>query len=234
MRADNYKDFAKAYDEATTTNNDEKIVLFKRLIQKYPSKGNNLLELGCGTGTILQAFADGYSLTGLDLSQPMLDVAAEKIPNARLVQGDITDFDLGQKFDVILCVFDTINHLLQFSEWEQTLHLTLKHLEKGGLFIFDINTMRKLENFTQAQKIEQDTRQGHLTAGVQKLRLGVYEWKMRLGDRLIEIAEAAFPVSEVNNLASKYFQVVEMVTDDGQPADETADKVYFVCQDLPV
>jgi trans-aconitate methyltransferase len=59
-----------------------------------------------------------YAVTGLDLSPQMLAVAREKVPDVRLVEGDMTAFRLEERFDVVLCVFDSINHLLDYAAWE--------------------------------------------------------------------------------------------------------------------
>ena len=63
---------------------------------------------------VLERLEPNYDVTGVDLSADMLEVAAKKLPQARLVQGDMTDVSLGVTFDVVLCVFDSINHLLTF------------------------------------------------------------------------------------------------------------------------
>jgi predicted TPR repeat methyltransferase len=59
-----------------------------------------------------------YRVKGLDLSEKMREIAAAKVPKARLVHSDMRRFDLGEAFDVVLCVYDSINHLMTFEEWE--------------------------------------------------------------------------------------------------------------------
>ena len=51
-----------------------------------------------------------YDVSGVDRSEAMLDVARRKLPGARLVHDDMTTVDLGETFDVVLCVYDSINH----------------------------------------------------------------------------------------------------------------------------
>jgi len=69
--------------------------------------GDPVLELGCGTGRIMMALADaGKRITGLDLSERMLERAVKKRAalnkeareRVHLVQGDMTQFDLGETF----------------------------------------------------------------------------------------------------------------------------------------
>ena len=66
------------------------------------------------------------------------------MPTARLLQGDIGEFWLGERFDVVVCVFDTLNHLLTFEAWQSMFEAVYDHLADGGLFIFDVNTLGEL------------------------------------------------------------------------------------------
>ena len=74
----------------------------------------------------------------------MLAIAAAKVPGARLVEGDMADFDLGRRFDVVACVFDSINHLLDVASWASLFACVHRHLTDGGLFVFDVNTVGEL------------------------------------------------------------------------------------------
>src|SRR5712692_7287671 len=71
------------------------------------AQGGPILELGCGTGRVLLELAKaGHQITGLDLSRRMLARCREKLAalpaetqnRVSLVQGDMTSFDLGEKF----------------------------------------------------------------------------------------------------------------------------------------
>src|SRR5258708_13505197 len=84
--------------------------------------GDPVLELGCGTGRVTMALAeDGYRVTGLDLSERMLERAAQKraafVREARervhFVQGDMTGFNAGEKFRLIIIPFRPFQHLVE-------------------------------------------------------------------------------------------------------------------------
>ncbi len=79
----------------------------------------------------------------------MLAVASEKVPSARLLLGDIGDFWLGERFDVVVCVFDTLNHLLAFEAWQSMFDSVYDHLVEDGLFIFDVNTVGELRRLAE-------------------------------------------------------------------------------------
>ena len=51
-------------------------------------KGQRILDLGCGTGQLLDALKPSYGL-GVDLSANMVDIAQKKYPNLEFIQGDI-------------------------------------------------------------------------------------------------------------------------------------------------
>lgn len=57
----------------------------------------------------------------------------------------MANFELDKKFDVILCIFDSINHLVDFEQWELTFDSVKAHLNDDGVFIVDINTVYKME-----------------------------------------------------------------------------------------
>jgi SAM-dependent methyltransferase len=69
-------------------------------IDRYLPHASSMLELGCGTGSILARMPSVLSLTGLDRSPEMLAVARDKVPGARLVEADMTYFSLEDIFDV--------------------------------------------------------------------------------------------------------------------------------------
>lgn len=67
--------------------------------------GLNVLDMGCGTGTILRRLSDKYSFNGygIDVEEKMLEQARKKCPDIQILNCscDATPFDDG-KFDVII------------------------------------------------------------------------------------------------------------------------------------
>lgn len=108
--------------------------------------GDPVLELGCGTGRITLALAQaGYRVTGLDLSGQMLARCEEKRAalstetreRVHLVQGDMTRFDLGEKFRLVIIPFRPFQHLLETQQQLDCLACAQKHLLPGGHLIVD-------------------------------------------------------------------------------------------------
>jgi SAM-dependent methyltransferase len=65
-------------------------------------QGLRILEIGSGTGDLLAALKPSAGV-GVDFSPEMVRVASERHPGLGFVLADAHDFDLGAKFDVILC-----------------------------------------------------------------------------------------------------------------------------------
>lgn len=59
------------------------------LIRAAKPGAENVLELGCGTGSILKCLQDDYSVSGLDISGKMLSIARKKVPRARFFRQDM-------------------------------------------------------------------------------------------------------------------------------------------------
>lgn len=77
--------------------------------------GKTVLDIGFGTGTLTkQLYNDGISVTGIDFSPKMIQIAKEKMPNARLIEFDFSaglpDELFAEKFDSIVCTY-AIHHL---------------------------------------------------------------------------------------------------------------------------
>jgi len=114
------------------------------VLQNWPQnlpENARILDLGCGTGSMLAQIHDqypDYRLTGVDCSNDMLKIARENVPNANFIEADIENIDLPHKgFDVVLSL-NILHHLN-----DQKSHLeTLKKLAKpdGDIFLCDFIT----------------------------------------------------------------------------------------------
>ena len=105
-----YAEFASFYDQVMGDRSPV-IERVRGYILRYLPGAGSLLELGCGTGAVLAGLAPGLRVTGIDLSPEMLAAAARNAATASLAEADITTFSLGTRFDVVICIFDTLNHL---------------------------------------------------------------------------------------------------------------------------
>jgi len=98
-----------------------------------------LLDVGCGSGGFLGELAQKQphvKTLGIDLSPVMVEMTQAKGLNAQCI--DLCKLE--GKFDVITAIFDMVNYLDKKS-LKRFLRCIEEHLEEGGHFIFDINTL---------------------------------------------------------------------------------------------
>jgi len=106
-----------------------------------------VLELGCGTGRILIPIAEaGVEVVGVDRSPSMLAVAKERVAKfssevrsrIELVQGDMRDFSLGRRFNLIMIPYRSFLHLLTTDDQRAALGCIREHLSDGGRLILNV------------------------------------------------------------------------------------------------
>ncbi|MGB8816175.1 MAG: class I SAM-dependent methyltransferase [Minisyncoccia bacterium] len=233
----NYKNFSKYYDMAMGDRTAEGIFI-KKLIKQYNSKAKTVLELGCGTGAFLKYLSNhGYKMAGIDLSQEMLEIARQKVPNANLLCQNMAIFSLQLKFDVVLCLFDSINHLIDYNDWEKVFLQTYLHLNDSGLFIFDINTKSKLDILAGSDPIVNEVDNKIISMKV-ILKNNIYNWNIKIVEKqpndsemiyLENIQEQSFPISMIEKSLKKNFEKVIKISQSGMQATENSRRVYFIC-----
>lgn len=141
-----YHGFAYVYDKfMDNIPYDEWSRYLLQCFHDYSIHGGTLLELGCGTGSICKRMAEaGYTVIGIDNSEDMLSIAADKLittANTTLLCQDMASLDLGDLLcDGCYCVCDSLNYLLTPEQILSTFTGIRRHLKKNGIFIFDIKT----------------------------------------------------------------------------------------------
>lgn len=114
------------------------------------------LDLACGTGGFTRELhAAGLRVRGLDGSPEMLEVARARLPaDVALSVGDLRTFDLGETFDLVTCVFDSLNNLLTPGDLGAALGRARAHLRPGGLLACDLNTRLGVRELWEGSQIE--------------------------------------------------------------------------------
>lgn len=107
----------------------------------------HVLDVGCGAGNYtlkLLEHLPNLDVTLIDLSQPMLDRARERVSRATAgrimtIQGDIREIELPHgEFDVVLAAA-VLHHLRADQEWRDILTAFHRALRTGGsLWVFDL------------------------------------------------------------------------------------------------
>jgi len=128
------------------------------LLRKHESADHYRLESVCGNhdAKLLDACRDadagrtdrardGYDAAGVDLSPHQLRHVRRNAPRARLLRRDVRRLDLGRTFDVVTCLFDSLNYLTTRRDLLAAFRIARRHLAPGGLFAFDVNTFIGLQ-----------------------------------------------------------------------------------------
>ena len=151
----NFDAFARFYDGDYRDYSDD----IPLVLKTARAAGRTALELGCGTGRVLLPLAkDGFQVVGLDKSATLLAIARGKLAKqgfesetvasdsaadgsrmARLVQADMTSFELAQtEVDFAFVVSNTLMHLTTQAEQLLALQCAHLHLRAGGLLLIDL------------------------------------------------------------------------------------------------
>ncbi len=148
-----YGEFAKIYDELINEDIDyEKIAnRVREVLNEYKIEKTDYLDLACGTGNVsLKLAKDFKNSFAVDLSCDMLTEAFEKFKKekikSKIICQDMTKLFLNHKFDLITCVLDSTNYILEDSGILNYFNGIYNHLKDEGIFIFDINSYYKLSN----------------------------------------------------------------------------------------
>ena len=114
----------------------------------------SLLDVGCGSGDFLrqiQGALDIPIVKGIDLSPLMVAQTLEQGYDAECI--DLCDLD--GSYDVITAVFDMLNYLNK-EQLANFLSCVKEHLNEGGIFLCDINTLFGFENVAVGSFIADD------------------------------------------------------------------------------
>ena len=107
-----------------------------------------VLELACGTGRVTRELVrSGHHVVGFDYSAAMLRRARSRLDRlprdagsrAHLFQGDMRQFALKRRFPLIICAFNSFEHLYSRDEIASCLACVKQHLALDGVFLFDVH-----------------------------------------------------------------------------------------------
>jgi SAM-dependent methyltransferase len=235
-----YAGFARFYDRIVGDRSEE-IERIRSYIAEYRPAAASLLELGCGTGALLAGLAPSYQVTGVDRSPEMLGIAAGRVPAAQLIRADMTSFTLASRFDVAICMFDTLNHLPSFDRWKALFDQVHAHLAPDGLFIFDVNTSGRLRRLHGGPSFLEEFDGNIVVMSVEPAGGWLSMWQTRIFERLHDdvfrlhderILELGVPLAHLRAALAGRFAVLLEEDLDGGPVGDESDRVFFAVRRL--
>jgi SAM-dependent methyltransferase len=234
-----YDLLAPHYD-AVTGDPAREAALIHDIIERRHGQAATLLDLACGTGGITALLAGAYQVSGLDISPGMLAIARKKLPSRiRLYLADMTSFRLDASFDVIICAYQGLNHLLSLAAWSRGFDRAYEHLTPGGLFVFDITTLSHLRRMASTPRIVQEFDGNYLVIRVRTADSTVFDWHIEVYELLQDgryrlltqtVRLRSFPLPEISEALGARFTGIETLSV-GRSADKAIqDRVWFACR----
>jgi dTDP-3-amino-3,6-dideoxy-alpha-D-glucopyranose N,N-dimethyltransferase len=121
---------AKPYGEEART--------IRTIVQRTARRRcRTLLDVACGSGRHLQAFARWFDVAGIDASPAMLDLARRRLPQVPLRRGRMESFDLGREFDVVTLLFSTIGYARSRADLDRIVANLARHTTPGGVVVVE-------------------------------------------------------------------------------------------------
>ncbi len=145
-----YNDFAQVYDKLQDADYNRFVDFYEEIFKRLGKKPELVLDLACGTGNITIPMAErGYDMIGLDMSVEMLNIARDKAyekgSEVLFLCQDMCEMELFGTVDAIVCALDGVNYITDYDDLKELFRLVKNYLNPGGVFIFDINSVRKLK-----------------------------------------------------------------------------------------
>lgn len=116
---------------------EQEAQLIEELIAREQPVAKTILDVGCGTAEHLKYLSKKFAVSGIDKEPGFVEIAKEKLPSARFWQADMRDFELGLRFDIVLCLFGSIGYLTEPQFVVDALACFKKHLNPGGVIIVE-------------------------------------------------------------------------------------------------
>ena len=146
-----YNEFAYFYDEFNgAADYDALYEHIQNELNAHGIRDGILADLGCGTGELtLMLTQAGYDMIGIDQSEEMLCVVRDKAEQLGLsgklllLRQDLLKLDLYGTIRGAVSTFDTFNHI---PDLDTAIANAGFFMEKGGVFLFDMNTPYKHKN----------------------------------------------------------------------------------------
>lgn len=213
-----------------------------RLHQLFGNQGRRHLDLACGTGPHVRHFLDfGYRSAGLDINQPMLDIAQRRCPEAAFSRQDMADFRVSEPQDLITCFLYSIHYNAGLEPLRACLASVHGALADNGVFCFNAVDKGKIDNRSFVRHtLEHEGSQFAFGSGWyycgegerQALRLSIEKTTAGVTQAWQdEHAMVALSFTELQRLLQPYFevQVFEHDYERITPWNGTSGNALFVC-----
>ena len=125
------------YDEFRDYEGD--VAQVAELVRRLAPEARTILDVGCGTGRHAQGLTvgHGFQVDGLDIQPEFVEIARDRCPEGRFAVGDMADFDLGCRYDIVLCLFSSIGYVKTKERLSSAARSMGRHLSPGGIAVVE-------------------------------------------------------------------------------------------------
>ena len=202
---------------------------------------DEVLELGCGTGEIAIRLAkQGKKVFATDLSHDMLEVTKQKAQyenvDLMLQRVNMCDFSTSYPVDLILCLCDSLNYVIDIQDIKQTFFNVYQSLKHQGTFIFDVNSLYKTNDILNDYHEYEEDDEFAFRWDVECIDKGYIRHKVYIEDKIendkveeIHLQKTYSVHQYVEWLQECGFSKIEYYSD-FQPYFEKCQRIIFVCQ----
>jgi len=106
-------------------------------IKQLRPNAKSVLDVACGTGEHDRFLGAEYQVDGIDLNPEFVRIAKNKNPAGHYHVADMIDFDLGKRYDVLVCLFSSIGYVRTIQNLHRTLTSFNQHLNDGGIMLVE-------------------------------------------------------------------------------------------------
>ena len=223
-----YNEFAYFYDEFNGEADYD--ALFAYVLRKLKENGiqNGIVaDFGCGTGDLtLMLSQAGYDVIAVDQSEEMLAVLRDKADQLGIADGllllrqNLLELDLFGTIRAAVSTFDTYSHIGPWQNFEKAIRRAAFFMEKGGVFLFDLNTPYKNrqvlgENLFTFEGPDASCRwQNHYLAEEQAVEISIdIHYNDTNEDFHEQFKEYSYELQQVTQVLEKYGFAVQSVED---------------------
>lgn len=134
-----YNKIAKYADMTYESKDYKKEVNFiLSIFKRYKVKPKLIYDVACGSGRHSKMLIDkGFKVEGIDLNKGMIKLVKKRIPGFKVYKQDMRKLKMKKKANCIITMFNAINHLNGYKDFELMLRNYKKNLNDKGLIIFD-------------------------------------------------------------------------------------------------
>ena len=214
----------------------------RRLHQIFGNDGKSHLDLACGTGPHMRYFIDfGYQSNGLDINQPMLDIAKTRCPEALFSVQDMSEFSVTEPVDLITCFLYSIHYNAGLDKLKECIASVYAALKTDGIFCFNVVDKNKIDNalfakhsVQQAEALFTFSSGWNFCGDGAKQSLKVSIEKTTAADTHIwndEHSMVAFSFTELLDILKPYFEthIFEHDYEKIVPWDKNSGNAIFTC-----